>query len=212
MSLTLDAWTRPDRGALFVVTGASGTGKTTLVKEALSTFDGLAFSCSATTRAPRVGEVEGRDYHFVGHDGFAELLEAEAFLESAEVYGNRYGTLREPVDTALRGGRSILLEIDMQGARQVRESMPEAVSIFVLPPDLQTLEGRLRGRSTDSEAIIQRRLADAMIQIGACGEFEYLVVNDDLATAHDCFQAVIAAELLRRDRRDSLVRHMTGTP
>ena len=211
MSLTLDAWTRPDRGALFVVTGASGTGKTTLVKEALANFDGVEFSCSATTREPRAGEEDGRDYHFVGHDGFAALLEEEAFLESAEVYGNRYGTLREPVEVALREGRSILLEIDMQGARQVRESLPEAVLIFVLPPDLQTLEGRLRGRSTDSEAIIQRRLADAMIQIQACGEFQYLVVNDDLDTAHDSFQAVIAAELLRRDRRDSLVRHMTGT-
>ena len=125
MSLTLDAWTRPDRGALFVVTGASGTGKTTLVKEALANFDGVEFSCSATTREPRAGVVDGRDYHFVGHDGFAALLEEEAFLESAEVYGNRYGTLREPVEVALREGRSILLEIDMQGARQVRESLPE---------------------------------------------------------------------------------------
>jgi guanylate kinase len=211
LSLNLDAWTRPDRGALFVVTGASGTGKTTLVKEALATFDGLSFSCSATTRAARTGEVDGRDYHFVGHDGFAELLASDAFLESADVYGNRYGTLMEPVETALREGRSILLEIDMQGARQVRDRLPEAVTLFVLPPDLPTIEQRLRGRSTDSEAIIQRRIADAMVQIGACGEFDYLVVNDDLTTAHDCFQAVIAAELLRRGRRDSLVRHMTGT-
>jgi len=211
LSLTLDTWTRPDRGALFVVTGASGTGKTTLVKEALATFDGLEFSCSATTRAARAGEVDGRDYHFVGHEGFAELLVQQAFLESADVYGNRYGTLREPVEAALAQGRSVMLEIDMQGARQVRARMPDAVSLFVLPPDLATIEARLRGRSTDSEVIIQRRIADAMFQIRACGEFDYLVVNDDLATAHDCFQAVIAAELQRRDRRESLVRHMTAT-
>lgn len=211
MSLTLDGWTRPDRGALFVVTGASGTGKTTLVKEALSGFPGLDFSCSATTRAARPGEVDGVDYHFVGQDDFERLAAEQAFLESADVYGNHYGTLRAPVEQALSDGRSVLLEIDMQGARQIRETLPDAVSVFVLPPDLATIEARLRGRSTDSEAIIQRRIADAMIQIRACGEFDYLVVNDDLATAHDCFQAVIAAELQRCSRRASLVRHMTGT-
>ncbi len=211
MSLTLSSWTRPDRGALFVVTGASGTGKTTLVKEALARFEGLEFSCSATTRAPRAGEVDGVDYHFVGHEGFAELRERRAFLEHAEVYGNHYGTLREPVEQALSAGRSVLLEIDMQGARQVRQNLAESVLIFVLPPDLATIEARLRGRSTDSEDIIQRRIADAMFQIRACGEFDYLVVNDDLATAHDCFQAVIAAELQRRVRRDGLVRHFTAT-
>ncbi len=209
MSLTLDAWTRPDLGALFVVTGSSGTGKTTLVKEALSVFDGLEFSCSATTREPRSGEVDGSDYHFVGQDGFDRLLEEKAFLEWAEVYGNRYGTLRAPVEAALKAGRSVLLEIDTQGASLVRANMPGAVSIFVLPPDLGTIEVRLRGRSTDSESILQRRISDAMIQIRACGDFDYLVVNDDLATAHDCFQAVIAAELQRRGRRESLVRHMT---
>jgi guanylate kinase len=211
MSLILDAWTQPDRGALFVVTGASGTGKTTLVKQALRRFPGLEFSCSATTREPRRGEIDGVDYHYLGREGFARLLDRGAFLEWAEVYGNRYGTLKEPVVDALAAGKSVLLEIDMQGARQVRANMPESVSIFVLPPDLATIEARLRGRSTDSEAIIQRRLADAMIQIGACGEFDYLVVNDDLPTAHDCFQAVIAAELMRRDRRESLVRHLNGT-
>ncbi len=194
-----------------MVTGASGTGKTTLVKEALGTFDGLEWSVSATTRAPRKGELDGRDYHFVGHGGFDELLGKDAFLETAEVYGNRYGTLRAPVEQALGRGQSILLEIDLQGARQIRTTFPEAVFLFVLPPDLETLETRLRGRSTDSEAIIQRRIADAMLQISGCGEFDYLVVNDDLATAHDCFQSVIAAELSRTSRRPSLVRHMTAT-
>ncbi len=211
MSLCLDAWTRPDRGALFVVTGASGTGKTTLVREALAVFDDLEFSVSAATRAPRRGEVDGRDYHFVSQEQYERWLEDGAFLESADVYGNRYGTLRAPVEEALAAGRSVLLEIDLQGARQVSRALPEAVLVFVLPPDLASLEDRLRGRSTDSDAIIQRRVAEAMLQISACGEFDYLVVNDDLATAHDCFQAVIAAELQRTSRRSSLVRHMTAS-
>ena len=158
MSLNTRGWRRPDRGALFVVTGASGTGKTTLVKEALRTLPDLGFSVSMTTRAPRRGEVAGRDYHFVEPEQFARLVAQEAFLEWAEVYGNRYGTPRAPVEQALSEGRSILLEIDAQGAAQVRAAMPEAVSVFVLPPSMAALEQRLRGRQTDTEEIIARRL------------------------------------------------------
>jgi guanylate kinase len=193
-----------------VVTGASGTGKTTLVKEALATIPDLSFSVSATTRAPRVGEVDGRDYHFVSQERYAELVAAGAFLEWAEVYGNRYGTLREPVESALARGESILLEIDAQGAAQVRAAMPEAVFIFILPPSIETIEARLRGRSTDSEAIIQRRLADARLQLSRCGEFEYLLVNDDLESGFDQLQAILVAELLRAQRRESLVARFTG--
>jgi guanylate kinase len=210
MSLNLSRFARPDRGALFVVTGASGTGKTTLVKEALATIPDLSFSVSATTRAPRVGEVDGRDYHFVSQERYAELVAAGAFLEWAEVYGNRYGTLREPVESALARGESILLEIDAQGAAQVRAAMPEAVFIFILPPSIETIEARLRGRSTDSEAIIQRRLADARLQLSRCGEFEYLLVNDDLESGFDQLQAILVAELLRAQRRESLVARFTG--
>lgn len=210
MSLNLTRFARPDRGALFVVTGASGTGKTTLVKEALATIPDLSFSVSATTRAPRVGEVDGRDYHFVSQDRYAEMVEAGAFLEWAEVYGNRYGTLREPVEAALARGESILLEIDAQGAAQVRAAMPEAVFIFILPPSIETIEARLRGRSTDSEEIIQRRLADARLQLSRCGEFEYLLVNDDLDSGYDQLQAILIAELLRARRRASLVSQFTA--
>lgn len=205
MSLNTRHWRRPDRGALFVVTGASGTGKTTLVKEALRTFPDLGFSVSMTTRPPRRGEVEGRDYHFVDPGQFQALIAQDAFLEWAEVYGNRYGTPRAPVEQALADGRSILLEIDAQGAAQVRIAMPEAVSLFVLPPSFAVLEQRLRGRQTDSEEIIARRLRDAQQQLERCGEFDYLVVNDDLSCAHDHFQAVLAAELLRCSRHSSLV-------
>jgi len=205
MSLNLTRFSRPDCGALFVVTGASGTGKTTLVKEALATVPDLSFSVSATTRAPRVGEVSGRDYHFVSQDRFSEMVEEGAFLEWAEVYGNRYGTPRAPVETALQHGESILLEIDAEGAAQVRESMQEAVFIFILPPSIETIEKRLRGRSTDSEEIITRRLADARLQLSRCGDFEYLLVNDDLHSGFDQLQAILVAELLRVGRRSSLV-------
>lgn len=205
MSLDLSDWIAPDRGALFVVTGASGTGKTTLVREALAVVPGLGWSVSMTTRAPRAGEVDGRDYHFVSREAFDAAVAAGELLEWAEVYGNRYGTPRGPVERALSEGKSILLEIDAQGAAQVRAALPEAVLIFVLPPSREELEARLRARSTDSEAVIQRRLADADLQLRTCGQFDYLVVNRTLASAHDQFQAVLVAELRRRARLSSLV-------
>jgi len=204
-----ERWREPHSGALFVVTGASGTGKTTLVKAALDIVPGLGWSTSVTTRPPRAGEVDGVDYHFVDRTRFEAMRHAGALLEWAEVYGNYYGTPRAPVDDALAAGRSVLLEIDAQGAAQVVEAFPGAVTIFVLPPDLATLEARLRGRKTDDEAVIQRRLRDAMLQIAACGSFDYLVINDDLPSAHDQFQAVLVAELLKTERRPGLVAAMT---
>jgi guanylate kinase len=211
MALDLSTWTRPDRGALFVVTGASGTGKTTLVKKALQVIPEVGFSVSATTREARVGEVDGKDYHFVSNERFAEQVDAGDMLEWAEVYGNRYGTPRAPVLAELARGHSIILEIDYQGAQQVREALPEAISLFVLPPSMDALETRLRGRGTDSDDVISRRLSDARLQVDHCGEFDYLVVNDDLSSAHDQFQAVLVAELRRRARLDGLVRRFVRT-
>lgn len=205
MSAEPSTWVGPDIGALFVVTGASGTGKTTLVKQALATLPGIGWSVSATTRAPRAGEVDGRDYHFVSQAHFDGLVADHALLEWAQVYGNRYGTPRAPVEAALRAGRSILLEIDLLGARQVKAAMPEAVLVFVLPPDAGAIEQRLRARSTDSEEVIRRRVAQADEQLAGCGEFDYLVVNDDLDKAHGRFQAVLWAELQRRARNPGLV-------
>ena len=190
---------------MFVVTGASGTGKTTLVKEALRVVPDLGFSVSCTTRAPRVGEVDGRDYHFTSRPRFDEMVADHAFLEWAEVYGNCYGTPRAPVEAALSAGRSILLEIDAQGAEQVCTAMPEAISIFVLPPSVSALEARLRGRASDSEAIIQRRVREARLQLNCCEGFDFLVVNDDLESAHDQFQAVLTAALLSGRRHRTLV-------
>jgi guanylate kinase len=205
VSLIIERWIPPDRGALFVVTGASGTGKTTLLRAALDIVPGIAFSVSATTRAIRAGEMDGVDYHFLRAEQFEAQVQAGAFLEWAEVYGHRYGTLRGPVEEALKGGQSVLLDIDTQGADQVRTVMPEAVSLFVLPPSLEALGTRLRARGTDSEAIIEGRLRSAQDQIQECGHFDYLVVNDHLQSAQDQFAAILVAELRKTSRQPSLV-------
>ncbi|HCH63916.1 MAG TPA: guanylate kinase [Deltaproteobacteria bacterium] len=210
MSLDVSAWTAPQRGALFVVTGASGTGKTTLVREALANLPGIAWSVSATTRAARKGEVHGEDYLFVSTEAFERKLQKGELLEWAKVYGNYYGTLRKPVEQALARGESILLEIDVQGARQVREAAPEAVLVFVLPPSVESLEARLRGRATDDDATIARRVAEAREQLQGVAEFDYIVVNDVLASAHHRFQAVLVAELQRRHRHPKLVETFAG--
>jgi guanylate kinase len=205
MSLSTTAWTPPEQGALFVVTGASGTGKTTLVKRALAAIPGLCFSVSATTRPIREGESDGVDYHFLDREAFMLRVENGDFLEWAEVYGNCYGTLREPVQTALASGNSILLDIDTQGAEQVRSSGEVHTSVFILPPNLETLRLRLAGRATDSADVIERRIREANDQLREAGTFDCLVVNDDLESAHDQFQAILVAELLRTKRHCGLV-------
>ena len=201
MSLDFKDWDGPDTGVLFVVTGASGSGKTTLVKAAVDVVPGLDFSVSATTRQPREGEAEGVDYLFCQRAQFEGMRDKGELLEWAEVYGNLYGTLRGPVVDALSGGRSILLDIDVLGARQVCKAYPDAVTVFILPPDIDILESRLRERCTDGEEVIQRRVAEARLQIHHCDEFRYMVVNDDLALAHRVFQSVLFAELSRVERR-----------
>lgn len=202
----LEHWNRPDRGVLFVVTGPSGVGKSTLVRTAMQRIPGLAFSVSATTRAPREGEVDGIDYHFLDREAFEAEVARGAFLEHATVYGRSYGTLRAPVQAALDRGDSIVLDIDVQGAEQVRRTEPEAVHVFLLPPNLATLEARLRARATDDEATIRRRMAEVEQQLRGAGAFDYLVVNDHLETAHTVFQAVLLAEMSRRSRRDGWIR------
>ncbi len=212
MSPDLSRWTPPDQGALFIVTGPSGTGKTTLVRRALADVPAVGFSVSATTRAPRSGEVDGRDYHFLTLEAFQAAVESGQMLEWAEVYGRCYGTPAAPVDAALAAGESIILDIDAQGAAQVRTARPEAVSIFVLPPNVAALEARLRSRSTDTDDTIRRRMREAEVQLRRCAEFDYLVVNDDLETAHRVFQSVLISELTRRARRPSLVARFGESP
>jgi guanylate kinase len=203
-------------GRLFVVAAPSGAGKTSLVKALMERQPQIRFSVSYTTRKPRAGEVDGRDYHFVTQERFAEMVERGEFLEHAQVFDNYYGTGVEAVRTALGQGAQLLLEIDWQGARQVRARLPEASSIFILPPSRRALEERLRARSSDSEAVIQRRLRDARQDLERWSEFDYVVINDRFEQAVEELMAIVegrgsawsadrpavvrfAAELLRSD-------------
>jgi guanylate kinase len=178
-------------GRLYVVSAPSGAGKTSLVKALMEREPELRFSVSYTTRAPRANEVEGRDYHFITPDEFRRMVERGEFLEHAQVFDNFYGTARATVREALAAGKLLLLEIDWQGAQQVRASMPAAHSIFILPPTRRALEERLTARSTDSPEVIRRRLQDAQRDIAHWIEFDYVVINDGFEQAVTDFQAIV---------------------
>ena len=184
-------------GVLLIVAAPSGAGKSTLVNALLERETDMQLSISHTTRAPRPGEGEGRHYHFVSRAEFDASVGADAFLEHAEVHGNGYGTARAPIMAALDAGRGVILEIDWQGARQVRARMPEAASVFILPPSRAELERRLRARATDSADIIARRLAGSREEMLHATEFDYLVVNDRFEQALDDLRAIVRAERLR---------------
>lgn len=188
-------------GALFIVSAPSGGGKTSLVKALLASEPEVKLSISHTTRPPRPGEVNGRDYHFVSPSEFERMLGAEEFLESAVIYDNRYGTSRTWISEQLGQGHDILLEIDWQGAQQVRRLMPETVSVFILPPSLEALEQRLRGRSQDQPDAIVRRLATAREEISHVGEFDYVIINKDFNRAALELASIIRAERLRLFRQ-----------
>jgi len=180
---------------VFVITGPSGVGKGTLISTLLERVPGLELSVSATTREPREGEVDGRDYHFLSPAEFDRRVEAEDFLEFATYSGNRYGTLRSEVRRLLDAGRSVVLEIEVQGARQVRAAMRESVQVFIAPPDPAVLRERLEGRGADSAAAIAARLEVAEGELAAQEEFAHRVVNDDLERAASELEAVVRAEL-----------------
>lgn len=171
------------RGNLFIVSAPSGAGKTSLLKEVRRRLPDLGVSISHTTRAPRPGEVDGRDYFFVDTDTFDEMIAQEKFLEYARVFDYSYGTARESVERALTQGQDLILEIDWQGARQVRQRLPEAISVFILPPSREALESRLRDRGQDSEQVIARRMRDADNEMSHYHEFEHVILNDDFEAA-----------------------------
>lgn len=183
-------------GNLFIVTAPSGAGKSSLVKALLEADSGIQLSISYTTRAPRPGEENGVHYHFVGVDEFREMLNRGDFLESAEVYGNYYGTSQPWIEDRIRAGQDLLLEIDWQGAAQVRKLFPESLTLFILPPSLTELKRRLEGRGQDSAEVIARRLAAAQEDISHAYSFDYLVVNDDFDTALADIQAIVRARRL----------------
>jgi guanylate kinase len=180
---------------VFVITGPSGVGKGTLIEKLLERIPELELSVSATTREPRPGEEGGRDYHFLTDDEFERRVEAGDFLEHAAYSGHRYGTLREAVEGKLAEGRSVVLEIEVQGARQVRAAMPEAVLIFIAPPDAEALRRRLEGRGTDSPEAIDRRLRTAELELEAQVEFPHVIVNDDVQKAADELERLVREQL-----------------
>jgi guanylate kinase len=192
-------------GILFIVSAPSGAGKTSLVAALLEAEPGVKLSVSHTTRPPRPGEVAGRDYHFVSRGEFERMLEAGDFLESAVIYGNQYGTSQQWIGEELAKGHDVLLEIDWQGAQQVRRLMRETVGIFILPPSLEVLAQRLKGRSQDKAEDIARRLAAAREEISHFAEFDYVIMNDDFGRAARDLASVVRAERLRLRRQ--LVRH-----
>ncbi|BAH44711.1 MULTISPECIES: guanylate kinase [Brevibacillus] len=190
-----------DRGLLLVLSGPAGVGKGTVCKALREVMPGLVYSVSATTRQPRPGEVEGVNYFFKSQEEFKRMIEEDALLEWAEYVGNYYGTPRQFVDDMLNEGRDVILEIEVQGALQVKESFPQGTFLFLAPPDLNELENRIVGRGTESQEIIRKRMEVARAEIELMDHYDYVVVNDVIESACDRIQAIITAEHLKKDRQ-----------
>ncbi len=195
-----------NQGNLYIISAPSGAGKTSLVKKLLQKVDNLTVSISHTTRAKRANEIDRKNYHFISIPQFKEKIASDEFLEYAQVFDNFYGTSQKNINQQLNLGMDVILEIDWQGAQQVKLQRPEAKSIFILPPSIQTLQHRLQGRGQDSKTIIQRRMQDAVTDISHYDEFDYLVINDDFTTAlQELKTIVIANRLLRSYQQNKLV-------
>lgn len=200
------------RGLLVILSSPSGAGKSTLAQRLMDWDANMSFSVSATTRAPRPGEVDGREYFFRTQAAFAEMVAAGEMLEHAEVFGNRYGTPKGPVEARLAEGHDVILDIDWQGGQQVRRSVlaHDVVSIFILPPSIADLESRLRGRAQDSDAVIAGRMAKSRDEISHWGEYDYVLINRDLDRAEDELRTILMAERARADRQPWLSDFVRG--
>lgn len=194
------------RGTLFVITGPSGAGKGTVLRQVRNALPDLYFSVSATTRAPRPGEVDGADYHFISREQFQQLISEDRLLEHAEYVGNYYGTPLDPVLEHLEQGNDVILEIELQGARQVRQRCPEAALIFIAPPSFAELERRLRGRGTEGEEKICRRMETARQECAHMDDFQYIVLNDVPENAARELLSIITAHRCRRENRGFLLK------
>ncbi len=196
---------------VFIISAPSGSGKSTLVARLLAKDPGLMFSISYTTRKPRGTEVDGKNYRFVSREEFENMIAKDEFLEWAQVFGNYYGTHRGILETARDQGRDVVLDIDVQGARQLKDQIPEAVTVFILAPSRQTLENRLRARGEDQEAVIERRLRDAAEEIRNYEAYDYVLINRDLERSDAVMTAIVSAERVRRTRIEDQIRPILET-
>jgi guanylate kinase len=202
---------RKRRGLMLVISSPSGAGKTSLSRRLVADHPDIALSISCTTRAPRPGEADGRDYHFIPHEQFDRMVQDQAFLEYADVHEHRYGSPREPVMAALEDGRDVLFDIDWQGAMSIAAGAPgDVVRVFILPPTMAELSRRLHARAQDAEDVIQRRLGRAPGEIRMWGEYDYVLVNEDYDVAYSDLVHIYHAERLRRERNPWLKPHVDG--
>lgn len=193
------------KGRLFLVSGPSGSGKDTVLKEFFKICPEVAFSISSITRPMREGEVEGEKYNFISREKFEAMLAADQLLEHNVFVGNYYGTPKAPVERCIAEGRDMVIEIDVNGAAQIREKLPEAVSVFIMPPSLEVLRNRLSGRGTETPDVIEKRIGEALREIGEAYKYDYIVVNDVLSEAVDELVTVVRCDRLKTDRQKQLI-------
>ena len=197
-----------NKGGVFIISGPSGSGKDTVLTELFRTNPNLSFSISSITRDMRPGEREGEKYHFIAREEFEEMIRQDELLEHNTFVGNYYGTPRKPVETAIEEGRDIIIEVDVNGAAQIREKLPEAVSIFIMPPSFSELKRRLVGRGTESEDVINKRMASALNEIKRSVEYDYIIVNDSITAAADDIMSVISSSRLMTDRQINIINEV----
>lgn len=193
------------KGRLFIISGPSGSGKDSVMKKVFERVPQLAFSISSITRPMRPGEVEGEKYNFISRERFLEMIDNDELLEHNVFVGNYYGTPKAPVIECVESGRDMLIEVDVNGAKQIREKMPECISIFIMPPSLEVLKARLSGRGTDDAEVIEKRLGEALREIECAKDYDYIVVNDDLDTAANDFATIMSVDRFKTDRNIELI-------